>query len=107
MRSINIDTGHAARSADLAARWDSVIRRLEQTNDGADALALAGEMDAMLEDSTDSSVLQNWRLASGLLRALAVDLAVRAEARAGGADVTTDRARLQVLLQEVDEIVEE
>jgi hypothetical protein len=107
MRSLHIDTAHAVRSADLAARWDAVIRGLEHTSDGETALALAGEVDALLEDSTDSSVLQNWHLASGLLRALAVDLAVRAAARAGGADVTTDRARLQVLLQEVDEIVGE
>jgi hypothetical protein len=107
MRSLNIDAGHAVRSADLAARWDSVIRGLEHTSDGASALALAGDIDALLEGSTDTSVLRNWRLASGLLHALAVDLAVRAAARAGGADVATDRGRLQVLLQEVDEIVGE
>src|SRR5262249_5811492 len=38
---------------------------------------------------------------------LALDLAVRAAARTGGASVTADRSRLQVLLQDVDEIVEE
>jgi len=105
MRSLNIDTRHAVRSADLAARWEAVIRGLDHTSDGTSALALADEVDLLLEGSTDSSVLRNWRLASGLLRALAVDLAVRTAARVGGADVATDRARLQVLLQEVDEIV--
>src|SRR5947209_5752479 len=107
MRSINIDPQHAARSTALAARWDAVLRGLEQAGDGASALALAGEVDALLEGSTDAPVLRNWRLASGLLRASAVDLAIRAAARAGGADVTADRGRLQVLLQEADEIVEE
>jgi hypothetical protein len=107
MRSVNVDPGHAARSADLVARWDTVLRGLEQASDGAVALALAGEVDALLEGSTDSLVLRNWRLASGLLRALAVDLAVRAAARAEGADVAADRGRLQALLQEVDEIDDE
>jgi hypothetical protein len=107
MRSLNIDAGHAVRSADLASCWETVIRGLEHTSDGGGALALAGDMDKLLEGSTDSPVLRNWRLASGLLRALAVDLAVRVAARAGGADVAADRGRLQVLLREVDEIVDE
>jgi hypothetical protein len=107
MYSLNLDVQHAVRSADLAGRWDTVIRELESTSDGESAVALANDMDALLEDSTDSSVLENWRLASGLLRALAIDLTVRAVARVGGRDVTTDRARLQVLLQEVDQIVSE
>jgi hypothetical protein len=107
MYSLNVDMQHALRSADLAARCDTAIRGLESMSDGESAVALANDMDALLEGSTDFSALHNWRLASGLLRALAVDLAVRAAARAGRADVTTDRARLQVLLQEVDELVGE
>lgn len=107
MRSLNIDTRHALRSAELAARWDTVIRGLGHAKDASSVLALAGEIDTLLEGSTDSLVLRNWRLASGLLHALAIDLAVRTAARAGGTDVTADRARLQVLLQEVNEIVGE
>ncbi|MBL8793610.1 MAG: hypothetical protein JNM56_06885 [Planctomycetia bacterium] len=107
MRSLNIDAEHAVRSAELAVRWDTVLREFEHTTDGANALAFADDMDALLEDSTDSAVLRYWRLASGLLRALAVNLAVNTAARVGGTDVASNRIRLQVLLQEADEIVGE
>jgi hypothetical protein len=105
MRSLDIDARHAVRSADLAARWDSVICGLDHATDGVTALALADDIDALLKTSTDASALSNWRLASGLLRALALDLSIRASAKSGAADVGADRTRLQVLLQEAEEIV--
>jgi hypothetical protein len=105
MRSIKVDPTHATRSADLSARWDGVVREFENASDGEGALALAEEMETLLDASNDSPNLRNWRFACGLLRAMAVDMSLRATAKVRGADIAGDRGRLQVLLQEVDEIV--
>jgi hypothetical protein len=67
MRHLTIDAEHAVRSADLASRWDTVVRGLEHTSDGRSALALADDVDKLLEGSTDAAALRHWRLASGLL----------------------------------------
>lgn len=107
MRLTNIDISHALRSADLVTRLDAVFLMNEKTINCKIIEALTADLEALIAGSIDSRGLQNWQLATRLLRALAVDLALRSAAQVGYADIVADRTRLQVLLQEVDEIIDE
>ena len=68
MRRLNLDMKHAARSAELAGRFETVVRGLENGADGQDPTPLADDIDALLGRLTDCLGLRNWQIAAGLLR---------------------------------------
>jgi len=107
MQSFNLNIEHAHRSAELASRWEALIRGLDGNAAAEESRSLLTDIEATLEESTDSGGLRNWQVALALLRVWRADQDVRAAARAGESDLVACRGRLQVLLQEADEAVGE